>query len=778
MTAGIPAQTPVLIGVGQTVHRDGDSASTMTPARLAVEAVGAALDDTGAGAAVAAQIDTLCVVRLMQDSAPRFEKPFGTYGDLPATVAEATGLAPAHRFYSEVGGDQPQKLVNEFAAALSRGECRAVLLTGAEATASMKAALRASSTLDWTDGRTMTSEDRGLGSALASDAERSHGMVAPVELYQLFDNALRTRMEWSRDDWRARAAQRLSAASEVAAAHPHAQFNEAREPGFFASEENGNFAISDLYLKWHVAQDAVNQGAALVLTTYGAAQEMGIDPSKMVFLHAHGAVQDHVITERRDLSRSAAIGYLVDQVFSGAGKTPAELDLLDIYDCFPCVPYMTLEAMNLPADRLHTVTGGLPAFGGAGNNYSMHAIATMAEKLRAAPGSWGAVLANGGYMSKFALGLWSTEAPADWRPAADLQPGFDAAHPSMPVSFDGGDFEVESYLNFYDRSGPLRGVVLGQAGGTRKVAQIPAHCRTTLRGLLAGDGPIGTKVRAGLRDGKSTLLGIGELFEAEATGIWTRPNESILLRRDGHLLEITINRPHRHNALFSAAHFELHEALEAYQSDPDLWCAIITGVGEKAFCSGNDLKVTQEGGDMTLPPSGFAALSRRAGREKPLIAAINGVAVGGGTEIALACDIVISVPYARFGLPEVKVGLMAAAGGIQKLTSQIGEKAAMELILTGRLIQAEEALSLGLINSIAEGDVLEAAREKAEEIMRASPSAVRASKRVLNALRETPEMMDNLSMASAEFRKLRFSNDGREGMTAFVEKRTPKWTNS
>src|SRR3546814_480451 len=130
------------------------------------------------------------------------------------------------------------------------------------------------------------------------------------------------------------------------------------------------------------------------------------------------------------------------------------------------------------------------------------------------------------------------------------------------------------------------------------------------------------------------------------------------------------------NALHSAVHFALHEIWDAYERDPDLWVAIVTGAGERAFCSGNDLKVTAKGGDMSIPPSGFAGLCARFDRAKPVIAAVNGVAMGGGLEIVLACDLAVAEDKARFALPEVKVGLYAAAGGVQRLTRQIGRRVA------------------------------------------------------------------------------------------------------
>ena len=257
----------------------------------------------------------------------------------------------------------------------------------------------------------------------------------------------------------------------------------------------------------------------------------------------------------------------------------------------------------------------------------------------------------------------------------------------------------------------------------------------------------------------------------------SRQFADVLVERHGHLLEVTLNRPDSYNALHSAAHYQLHEIWDDFERDPDLWVAIVTGAGDRAFCSGNDLKVTAKGGDMSMPSSGFGGLCSRLNREKPIIAAVNGVAMGGGMEIALSCDLIVAADTAKFALPEVKVGLFAAAGGVQRLTRQIGRKAAMELILTGKHILAQEALALGIINQcVPAGKVMEAARALAETILGNSPTAIRASKAALNKLDEIESLKDVLKSSEPIFAKLFYTNDFKEGIAAFTEKRKPEWT--
>jgi enoyl-CoA hydratase/carnithine racemase len=171
-------------------------------------------------------------------------------------------------------------------------------------------------------------------------------------------------------------------------------------------------------------------------------------------------------------------------------------------------------------------------------------------------------------------------------------------------------------------------------------------------------------------------------------------------------------------------------------------------------------------------------LCGRFGREKPVIAAVNGVAMGGGLEIVLACDLAVADETARLALPEVKVGLFAAAGGVQRLTRQIGRKAAMELILTGKAITAQRALELGIVNAVAANtESLQAARSLAAMVVANSPSAVRASKQALNKLEEIEALKAALDTNPSILGRLMRTRDFMEGVTAFVEKRTPQWTN-
>ncbi len=253
----------------------------------------------------------------------------------------------------------------------------------------------------------------------------------------------------------------------------------------------------------------------------------------------------------------------------------------------------------------------------------------------------------------------------------------------------------------------------------------------------------------------------------------------ITVERDGPITIFTLNRPDVMNALHSDAHFELDEAFNAFAADDGQWVGIVTGAGERAFSAGNDLKHQATGGKMGSPPSGFAGLTSRFDLTKPLIAAVNGVAMGGGFEIALACDLIIASEKAVFALPEPKVGLAALAGGLHRLPRTIGVKRAMGMILTARRVSAQEGVELGFVNEVVAPDQLMAAAKRwAGLIAECSPMSIRASKAAVMQGLDEPTLeaaikgQNRYPAVAALFR----SEDFKEGPLAFSQKRAPQWT--
>ncbi|MDG2061563.1 MAG: enoyl-CoA hydratase-related protein [SAR86 cluster bacterium] len=246
---------------------------------------------------------------------------------------------------------------------------------------------------------------------------------------------------------------------------------------------------------------------------------------------------------------------------------------------------------------------------------------------------------------------------------------------------------------------------------------------------------------------------------------------------EGHVLTVTINRPEVMNALHPPSQQEFHEVWNEFHADENLWVGIITGSGERAFSAGNDLKYQAAGGGMAaIPESGFAGLTSRFNLTKPVIAAVNGVAMGGGMEIALACDLIIASENARFALPEPKVGLAALAGGMQRLPRQIGMKNAMGMMLTGRHVEAAEAKELGIVNQVVPLEqLIVTANDWAKQIEACSPMSIRATKQVAYDSLSEASLEKSMTSQYPAVADLFKSEDFIEGPVAFAEKRPPNW---
>ncbi|MDA8864338.1 enoyl-CoA hydratase-related protein [Pseudomonadales bacterium] len=248
------------------------------------------------------------------------------------------------------------------------------------------------------------------------------------------------------------------------------------------------------------------------------------------------------------------------------------------------------------------------------------------------------------------------------------------------------------------------------------------------------------------------------------------------VEKEGRLTIVTIERPDVMNALHPPGNFELAEAFDDFAADPEQWVAIITGAGDRAFSAGNDLKYQASGGKMGGPKSGFAGLTARFDNSKPVIAAVNGLAMGGGFEIALACDLIIASENAIFALPEPRVGLAALAGGIHRLPREIGMKQAMGMLLTGRRVPAAEGQQLGFVNEVVpKGQALTAARQWAAQILECAPISVRASKEAAMQGLAAESLEAAIKGRYDQIAALYASEDFIEGPRAFSEKRPPNW---
>lgn len=250
--------------------------------------------------------------------------------------------------------------------------------------------------------------------------------------------------------------------------------------------------------------------------------------------------------------------------------------------------------------------------------------------------------------------------------------------------------------------------------------------------------------------------------------------ESVLLRKDGPVAWITINRPERSNAIDSVTAQRMAEVIAEIEGDPQIRVSVLTGAGESAFCAGSDLKAKASGALPAVTAWGFAGFVR-APRSKPVVAAVNGVAAGGGFEIVLACNLVVAAEHAQFSLPEVEVGLVAGGGGLIRLPRRLPPAIACEIAVAGRRLTAPEALDLGLVNRVVPlRGLREAAAELAGRCTLGAPLAIQESLAVMAASEgsEDDELWQR-SQAASEL--VAASSDGKEGPRAFLERRSPVW---
>lgn len=414
----LPDSTPIIIAAGQFVERlDKHSKPPFSsPMRLAATACQTALQDAGVHAR---DIDTIAVIRLFSDTAKAWASPFGGCNNPPESIAQRIGAAPARRIYSTSGGTEPLQIMVELLQAIARGETKLALLTGAEAIATQRFALRNGFDDDWREEFDTPLDNREYGKRFASKAEISSGLSLPVHYYALIENCQAHQMGHDLKQHRHYMAQLLAPFSSVAAANPYSQSPVAYTVEQLADVTTANYPISLPYSKLLIAQDAVNQSAALLLTSVGHARHLGVNPNQWIYLEAYAQGEDQYLCQRDDPARSAAMHRVLTTAMAMAGTTQADMDLIDLYSCFPCAVHAACDILDLPTDgsRSLTVTGGLPYFGGPGNNYSLHALAEVAVRLRGAPVR-ALVSANGGMLSKHAAAILTSEsaraAAVDW----------------------------------------------------------------------------------------------------------------------------------------------------------------------------------------------------------------------------------------------------------------------------------------------------------------------------------------------------------------------------
>lgn len=783
----LPSSTPIIVGVGQFTERiDAPDFKALSAADIAAAAARRAMEDALSAERLCPVVDAIATTRTFEDSNPLRVQPFGKSNNFPRSIARRLALEPRVAVWEKGGGNTPQQLVNEFCARLASGEFRMVLIAGAENISTARWLKAEGKQADWSETVEGSVENRGMGlHGLVYRYNTRHGLVGTPPTYGLCETARRKYLGLTREAYQHEMGCLFAPFSQIAAANPYASSAiSAYTPEELITVGERNRMIATPYPQRLVARDQVNQGAALVLTTIGVARELGITEDKWIYLHGHAAVTEREVMQRQNLGQYPAAVLACKEAMRQTGVTTDDISFFDFYSCYPiAVSSVAIDGLGMRVDdpRGFTVTGGLPYFGGPGNNYSMHGICSVVERLRSQPGTYGLVGANGGYLSKYAVGIYSTR-PAPLPPSHDasLQAEIDRWPAPEHAERPDGWATIETYTVVYAKGVPDYAVVVGRTAlDERFLARTEPGDTQTVEAILDGDA-LGRRIFV-------RTTGQGNRFTfSEARMDELLPRRAAMLRqsyewaqieRRGHLLIVTINRPEVRNSLHPMANEELAEIWDAYEADPDLWVAIFTGAGTEAFSSGNDLKYTASGKPMWFPLTGFGGLTNRT-RVKPIIAAVNGYAMGGGTEMALACDIVVADARASFALSEVRVGLVAAAGGLVRLPRQIPRKIAIEHILTGRAITADRALALGLVNRVMPaGEALAGALAIAEDILSVSPTSVRVSMKLINEADERGSEAAALATPSQYLDELSTSEDYLEGPRAFAEKRKPVWKN-
>ena len=485
------ADFPVLIGAGQLTDKRAPE-EVATPIELMVDALRKAADDAGPGQAVLQAADVLLAMGLTADSPEAQALP--SYTNVPALVADALDISPARQVYTATGGNTPQMMVNRYAQQIVEGQCELVLLTGAEALAGMVGRLKAGLDIDgWQSQEGEPPEMATTERLPATPHEAAHGILLPASVYPLFENALRGKYGEDIASHQHRMGELFHPLTRVASQNPLAWFPVERSAEELSQVSESNRYVGFPYTKYLNSIIQVNMGAAVILTSQRKARELGVPEDRLVYLHGCGDANDRwYLHERENYCSSPAIRTIGRKALAMAGKSIDEIDYFDIYSCFPSAVQIACDELGIDQrdPRGLTVTGGLPYFGGPGNNYTTHAIATMMDRLRARPGSFGLLNANGWFITKHSLGIYSTtpplkpwcrEDPADY--ADEVVDGDAVPFTESP----NGPASIETYTVVHGREGPESGIVIGRlADGTRFIANTPDDPET-LQSMVGRD---------------------------------------------------------------------------------------------------------------------------------------------------------------------------------------------------------------------------------------------------------------------------------------------------
>lgn len=458
----VDPRTPVIIGGGQLSRRVDQGEEPLEPVDLVVEALRRAADDAGVGAGALAGADAVHIVSLLS----------WRYRDPGLLVAQRLGATPRDTSLSGMGGNSPQTLVNQACLAIQAGEADLVLLGGAEAWRTRMGSRKAGAELTWTKQADDVPQARRSTDdvALSAPGEQARGIVMPVQVYPLFEQAHRIGLGRGLDEHLDVASSLWARFSEVAAVNPHAWIQRSYTAEEIRTATPENRMIGFPYTKLMNSNNAVEQGAGVILCSAERAEALGVPRDRWVFPHSGTDAHDHYfVSEREHIGRSPAMRVAGRAALDLAGVSAGDLAHVDLYSCFPSAVEIAATELGLDLDRPLTVTGGLSFAGGPWNNYVMHSLATMVGVLRDDPGSRGLITGNGGFITKHAFGVYSTEPPAQPFRHAEPQAEIDALPRRVPCDEPDGPAEIEAWTVMHDRDGaPETAIVAGLLGDGRR----------------------------------------------------------------------------------------------------------------------------------------------------------------------------------------------------------------------------------------------------------------------------------------------------------------------
>jgi len=455
-------------------------------------------------------LDCVAVIRSFSDSSPVFAIPWVKYGNLPKSLAIKLGADPKHVVYPHVGGNTPQYLVNECAERIAKGEIGSALLCGAEALRTVALAQRSGISLEWSDGEEKTYEEWGDDRDGVSSHELKHGIGLPTTTYPLFENALAHHYGRTMDEHRQACGQLLRRLANVADANIYASCRTDLSAKDIVTPSPDNRMIGWPYTKTMCAQMYVDQAAAVLMTSYQHAKDLGVADEKIVFLHGCSDTHEkYLVSERIDYHSCPAMRVGAEQALRMADKTVDDIQHFDLYSCFSSAVEVACDAVGIAHDdpRGLTVTGGLPFFGGPGNNYTMHGIAEMAVRLRRNAGEFGLVNGNGWFLTKHSFGIYSTAAPAQEFVRIDpksYQAEIDAMISPELVEEANGDGVIETFSVAYQKSNPALGIIIGRLSDGARFLATTADA-TFMQDLIDSQDAIGRAVHVTHKDGRNQI---------------------------------------------------------------------------------------------------------------------------------------------------------------------------------------------------------------------------------------------------------------------------------